>query len=328
MTGTGGPRSSAPTEEDAARILTAVMGHPVASITRFPTGLAHYVYDAQLSDERRYVVRLTRLASQAEFAGAVYWHHELKPLGVPLPELFYADVEGTNHGFPTLIMERLPGTDLGALYPLLTPTQKRDIARQIAELQRRVATLPHGAGFGYALAYDDPALKSEWKDVMDASLKRSRGRIRAADVVDIATVERVQEVINRCIDYFDTVEPTCFLHDTTTKNVIVHEGTLSGVVDVDSVCFGDPLLTPALTRMALLGTGYDTTYVDAWQAELALTPAQQRVLTVYTAVFCLDFLAELGHAFNRARAQPVEPRRVQHLLTTLDELLAAAHDTA
>ena len=300
------------------------MGQPVAWIARFPSGLAHYVYDGRLVDDRQLVVRLTRPDSRADFAGAVYWSQTLKPLGVPLPELCYVDIDGHTDGFPVLIMERLPGTDLGAVYPLLSGAQKLHIARQIVALHRRVTKLPRGAGFGYGFSFDDPSLKHTWKDVVDASLERSRRRILAAGLVSVEVVERVQEAVDRFGDYLSTVAPTCFLHDTTTKNVIVDGGQLSGIVDVDSMCFGDPLFTPALTRMALLSSAYDAVYVDAWTAELELTPLQQRALTLYTAVFCVNFLAELGHAFNRETAEPVQPQRVRHLLMTLADLLAEA----
>ena len=43
----------------------------------------------------------------------------------------------------------------------------------------------------------------------------------------------------------EAVPPLPFLDDLTTKNVLVDGGRLSGVVDVDVVCFGDPLATPA-----------------------------------------------------------------------------------
>lgn len=43
--------------------------------------------------------------------------------------------------------------------------------------------------------------------------------------------------------YTSEVKPTPFLDDTTTKNVIINDGKLSGIVDVDYVNFGDHLLT-------------------------------------------------------------------------------------
>src|SRR5262249_53237029 len=117
----------------------------------------------------------------------------------------------------------------------------------------------------------------------------------------------------------DRQPATCFLHDTTTKNVIVHGGRLSGIVDVDDFCFGDPLLAPALTLMALLNTRGPVDYVDAWLAA-AQAPADWR-LALYTAVFCVDFMAEHGHRFNGnpAAARPDECAHLEAILARLLE---------
>ncbi len=186
---------------------------------------------------------------------------------------------GTRHGFPVMIMERLPGTDLGHVYDRLSDDQKRRISAWVVDLQRRTATLPQGPGFGYAHSYDDPTLLPTWRDVLLASLERSRRRIESAGVVDVEVVERVESRLADFDDYLRRIEPIPFLHDTTTKNVIIDlQGngapSGSGIVDVDSICFGDPLFTLALTRMALLAHGHDTAYIDHWERHLNLTAEQ------------------------------------------------------
>ena len=113
-----------------------------------------------------------------------------------------------------------------------------------------------------------------------------------------------------------------FLDDTTTKNVLISGGRLSGIVDVDVVCFGDRLFTPALTRMALLSRGYATDYIRYWCDELDLSGEQERILTLYTAHFCVGFLAELGQRFNKEAAETVEDGMVERLLAILNRLLA------
>jgi aminoglycoside phosphotransferase (APT) family kinase protein len=53
----------------------------------------------------------------------------------------------------------------------------------------------------------------------------------------------------------DSLPPIPFLHDTTTKNVIVTPGgTFSGIVDVDDLCFGDPRYVVALTLASTLNS--------------------------------------------------------------------------
>jgi hypothetical protein len=111
------------------------------------------------------------------------------------------------------------------------------------------------------------------------------------------------------------------LDDTTTKNVLISDGRLRGIVDVDYVCFGDPLFTVALTRMALLSMGADLEYTDAWCAALALDAHERAALTLYTCVFCVDFLSEVGHIGNHNTAIANDDQRITQLKTVFERLI-------
>ena len=310
-----------PTAQAAADVVRRYLGKEPMRVTRFPTGLANHVYEVVTADGETIVVRLARAGDGARFAGAAYWYARLAPLGVPLPRLIAHEVAPLRCAFPFMLIERLPGTDLGVVYPDLSTEQKRALARQIVAIQRTAATLPDGPCFGYARSYDD-TLHRSWVALLHANLAQSRRAIEQAGVVDPRVVERVMAKLAPYSPYLTRVRPYLFLDDTTTKNVLIAEGRLSGIVDIDVVCFGDRLLTPALTQMALLSRGYDTDYIRYWCDELHLSSEQERILTVYTALFCVGFLAELGQRFNKEVADEVEAGTVQRLLAILDELLA------
>ena len=95
----------------------------------------------------------------------------------------------------------------------------------------------------------------------------------------------------------DALPPVPFLHDTTTKNVIVTpEGSFSGIVDVDDLCFGDPRYVVALTLASLMVFGVATHYVDAWMN--AADYLNDRIFRLYVALFLVDFMSEHGQEFN------------------------------
>lgn len=313
-----------PTAHAAAVIAAHHLGSPARTAMRLPTGLVNFVYAVTLADERRVVVRLNRPGQGAHFAAAARWSALLRPLGVPLPALLHAEPQPPDNGFPSMIMEHPPGQDLGAVYPHLSTDQKAALAERIAAIQRAVGTLPLGPGYGYAASYDDPGLHPTWEAVLRADLTRSAHRIASAGIVSAAVVERVLARLPTYATALAHVEPRPFLDDTTTKNVLVHDGALSGIVDVDCVCFGDPLLTVALTRMALLSRGF----VPRLRRALVRRPGPPRRATtppgLYTAIFCVGFLGELGQRFNADRPAPVDPDYANHLLAVLDALLTEA----
>lgn len=290
-----GERLEQPTEADAAEVVRRVLGIGPESIRRFTTGLAHWVYDVQMPDGSGTVVRLGTPDQGSDFQGALHWSKTLRPLAVPLPALL---AHGDYRGKPYLVLERLNGDDLGQVYRSLTSPARRSIAEDICQIQRIVAGLPEGPGYGFIRVPGEPSRKS-WSDVIEGSLARSHTRMEAAKLVSPGLGDRVTKYATKFRSYFSRVRPTPFLDDITTKNVLVHAGRLSGIVDVDWLCFGDSLFTVALTRTALLATGDDTEYTDHWCNLLDLTQEQHDAVRFYTALFCVDFMSEFGHRFNQ-----------------------------
>ena len=304
----------------AIRTHVDVADVPIAihSYRRFNTGLAHYVYEV-MTDQGPFVVRMADPEHWNGIPGGVYWHPRLCRVGVPVPTLLGHDLTAP---FPYLILERLPGSDLGHVYPTLTPTQKRTLAEQIVDIQNRVGTLPHAQWYGYLNSYETPSEpQPTWFASLDEGLTEAQRLITRAGLFDPAAVDRVRHAAAPYEPYFARVPPAPFLDDTTTKNVILHEGALTGIVDTDNVCFGDRLDVLALTYMALLSDRAETDYVDYWAEAWGLVAEQMRIMHLYTAMHCVYFMGEMGQKFNKDAPEPVDMERVEYLVQVLDELL-------
>jgi aminoglycoside phosphotransferase len=284
-----------PTESDAVEIARRVTGHTPTSVKRFSTGIGHWVYDIRGPDGATLVVKMGTAAQRDSIEGAIHWSTTLRPLGVPLPELL---AHGDCRGYPYLALERLEGEDLGQVYERVTSFQRKAIVEEVCKAQRLVGTLPEGSGYGFLRLPGGPLHKS-WADVVAASLVRSRDRIGVAGLVSVSPVNQVTDHARRFSGYFSRVCPTPFLDDVTTKNVLVHEGRFSGIVDVDWLCFGDSLFTIGLTRASLLSAHADADYTDHWCDVLGLNDEERRVVDFYTALFCVDFISEFGQRFNQ-----------------------------
>ena len=282
---------SDPTGEDARRLTAAALGVEAIGARRFTTGLHHFVYEVTLADGRTVAMRMTRPSEGRYMRSAVALSRQLRPLGVPLPELLAADVEAP---FPWMLLERLPGRDLGDVVAGLPPERQRAIAQQVVAAQRVAAMTPTAGRYGFS-ATPEGAPFGNWSEVIAADIERSRSRIAGAGLFDLAVTEPLERELSRFRDELDAVVATPFLHDTTTKNVIVtDDGTFSGLVDVDDLCYGDPRFVPALTHVALRDVPVD--YADYLLQ--AAGWADDRLYRLYIAVIFLGFMSEHGQRFN------------------------------
>lgn len=299
-----------PSEQIACRIVERDFGWSAATARRFTTGMAFFVYEVTCGAHQA-VVRIG-LPEQARVVHAgLQLSARLKPLGVPLPDIL-------SHGelgrFPYMSMTRLSGTDLGHVVHLLSIEQLRRIAGAVADAQTATARLGPGTGFGYAAAASE-APHPRWTNVVTAHIERSRARIMANGFFPPTVLQEIDRRFPRFIEKLDAMHPTPFLHDTTTKNVLVSpEGDLTGIVDVDDLCFGDARYPAALTAAALLNSGGPMDYVRAWLARAG--HAWDDLFEFYIATFLLDFMSEHGMRFNgnEALSQAQERERLAWLL--------------
>ena len=287
---------SIPTPALAAQIVHHRLGRAPVSIRRFTTGIRHYVYECVFADGSAVVARIGAPAHRAEIEGGVRLSRLLRPLGAPLPELL---VDGSAEPYPHMLLERLPGTDLGAVAHRLSPSRLEAIARRMVEVQAIVAGQPTAGRYGYA-ADPHAAHFAAWAEVLGADLDRDLQRIAEAGLFDHDLAGRARVALDTLRPELDRIAASPFLHDTTTKNVIVTEdGNLTGIVDVDSLCYGDPRLTPALTLASLSATGGPVHYVESWMAQAG--QPMDRVFRFYVARCLVSFMAEHGHDLNGNR---------------------------
>ncbi len=301
-----------PNSDLAAMIAANVVGQAPAKVTRFITGTSHYVYEAQFAGLPPVVVRIGRDNAHAEMAGAVHLSRALRPLGVPLPALLAHDIDAA---VPWVVLERLPGGDLRNTIGTMSDEQLDRTAARVAAAQAIVAGTPTAGRYGYAVEPAN-APHAAWSGVIAAHIDRSHRRLAAAQLFDTEIVGVVQQLLSARRAEIDAIAATPFLHDTTTKNVIIApDGSFSGIVDVDDLCFGDPRYPAALTLAVLLAYGGPAHYVSAWLGHAG--QADDAMFRLYVAAFLLDLMSEHGQVFN-GNEQPSTPEARARLLTAFD----------
>ena len=309
-----------PTRDDAANVVRSRLGLEPVEIRRFLTGLCHYAFSVTTADGRKLVVRIATPPTKRLLAGGIYWNEFLRPIGVPLPRMIAASLEPSEIQFAFVILEHLSGSDLGEVYQSLSSPQKLEVASEVVRIQKKVSVLPKAGGFGLACSYSEPPAHSGWEAAILGILERAHQRMSEFDHPGSLYVARLRQILSRYETYFTAIQPVPFLDDTTTKNVLVEQGRLTGVVDVDQLCFGDPLLTVGLTQTALLAHGHDVDYVDHWMNLLELSERQRQMVSAYTLLFCVDFMSELGQRFNKEERPGIDPAKFARLKSIFEKL--------
>jgi aminoglycoside phosphotransferase len=285
--------TDAPYTAIAGDLAAAAVGHPPTEVRRFSTGSHHYVFEVAFEDRAPVVVRIAAEHYRSVMAGALKISRLLRPQGVPLPEII---AEGVNHQFSHLVLERLPGTDLGQVIQGLSDSDLEAIATKVAQAQKITSKVVSARRYGYSIEPAN-APHERWSHVLLENLTRSRVRITAAKLFDGDVVDTIAKMVLAASAELDALPSIPFLHDTTTKNVIVTPGgSFSGIVDVDELCFGDPRYVVALTLASLMASGGPTRYVDAWMNSAEYR--NDRIFRLYVGLFIVDFMSEHGQEFN------------------------------
>lgn len=271
--------------DDAARaIAEGATGRKAFSTVRAVDGQANMVAIVTVED-RQVVVRAN--ATPYSLAGTEKNLAILAALEIPVPSILASDLTMTKWPFGWVVLTYFPGRDLRHELVNMDADLQQDLANQVVDAQRRASTLPAGVAYGFT-HINGRAAHGSWNAVV--TNEQADSTQDADDVEELAALAAPQRAHMR--PYFEGVTPTCFLDDITVKNVIIENGRLSGFVDFDSVCYGDPMFHVGLTAAGIVcdisaaSLTYAVALLNCWDA----TDEQAAAATLYAALFGLNFL--------------------------------------
>jgi hypothetical protein len=282
-------REVGPDEFLAASIVEGVTRGGIASLRHFPTRRYRYLYDVTLTDGRRVIVRIGLPEERAALLQAAFWTDQLRAVGLPLPEILARDPDSL---FPSLVTERLPGSRLGRALARLSRPVVGMLAGTMADQQNLVARLPSSGRFGWS-GDPDAVPHESWAAAMTEAVETGTARIRAAGLVDPGFANALRRHVDRATPSLDGVLAIPFIADPATAIVVVTDGgQMSGLVDVNGLCWGDPRFAPAATLVSLLNAGLPAGFAEAWLALGGHAP--DRLFWLYAGIALVQAMAEYG----------------------------------
>lgn len=252
----------------------------VVQIERCSVGIANYVFIVTTVTEK-FILRCSK--DQLAYKDTVYLLSKLSICEIPIPIVLS---EGKYKNYSYLILSYIPGDDIGNVYYELNDSKKRQIAKEVVEIQRKISRIDIPTDAEWA-----------WNHFVDEILNRAEDRIKRNNYFDFHKIYIIKELQQEIQEYLDTVRPIPYLDDISTKNLLINEGKLSGIIDIDGIGLGDMLTFVALSKVALLNMGLDTNYIDYLLDEIHPNTIEYKAFVFYCLIYCVDFMGERGMQF-------------------------------
>lgn len=302
-------------DPQAAALVQGALGVQPAAVQRqHLTESGNAVFRADLADGRAVVLRASPRAGT--FAWTAANLDILRGLGLPVQTVLA--LGPTPEGGSFIVLDWLPGRDLLFELARMTRPQMTRMAETITGFQRRIGTLPRGAGFGWAPVGRKPA-HARWTDIFGPP---------AAEPLD-PEASPLNPMRNRLLPLrralepvFAAQQPVCFVDEFVLKNILVEDGALRGLIDLDYVCYGDPLFSVGVTLAAIAaevgeaGRFYGEELVRCW----APGADGLRSIRFYSALWVMGLLS--------AAVAVEDLDRIRHLVPIARNLLDAAEAQA
>lgn len=299
-------------EMDIRQLVIEALGVAPLKIQFMSFGHTNKVFSVELPDDQ-VIIRTNKDAGVVSKTS--YNISVLKSLGLPVPTVIQTDVTMKKHPFPYTILRKIEGRDLRYEIEKMTKEQLIKLAKEIVSIQKKVSSLPKGEGFGW-VPINDKGPFSSWMEIIDRDFHTHISSVK--NVISSNQIKDAELLKNGFSDYFNQVEPICFLDDLTIKNVMVLNGTFQGIIDLDWVCYGDPLYMIGLTQTAIISDISKTChqYIEELCNQWEVTPFQRKIIDFYSMLHAFRFIV----FHNKNNDHRLKDRLISFISKTIESL--------
>lgn len=206
--------------------------------------------------------------------------------GLPAPELLWFDTSRQVAPYDVMVARRLPGENLQASWPTLSPSAREALAYQAGEA---LATLHTISLLRWGATHDEEPRFARWDLCARAMLDGFLDEARACEAMTEAQASQAEALLDAASPTLAQLTRPVLVHgDFHLGNVLHHEGQISAVLDFEWSLAGPPALDlMTLSRiephvpgaLAPLRAGYANRAADLGLPSL---PAEVEALVVTT----------------------------------------------
>ena len=265
-------------------------------IDRIAIGICNEVYRVGLKEREV----ITRLSPHDRFLMGSHDHiPKFKTLGIPVPDILAEDYSKNLVPFSYQVLSKIDGEDLGQVIETLSDQQLQNLAKEVANIFKKVSTIPASDKFGVIWGGGDNEVSDTWTERMEIWIEESKQRGLSTGVMNGEIAEIAENLYKRYQPYFSSIKPTTYYGDICSKNIMISNGVFSGLVDLDGLTQGDPLEAIGRIKLSWYGTRHGNTYSTAIMDKLGLNQEQRHLSTMYALLNQISWACENGIQFNQ-----------------------------
>lgn len=277
-------------------------------IKRIAIGMSNEVYLVGL-ENKEIIARLSPIDRM--LMGTHDHIPKFKALGIQVPDILAEDYNRRLIPYSYQILSKIEGKDLGQVIESLTETQLKALANEIANIFRKVSTIPSSDKFGVIWGGGDDEVSDSWTERMKIWIEESKERGLSTGIMDKDIVAIADKLYERFEAYFSNLKPTTYYGDICSKNVMIHQGAFNGLVDLDGLTQGDPLEAIGRIKLSWYETSYGDFYSTAIMDAMGLNQDQRKLVTMYALLNQISWACENGIQFNQNTTTFVDQAKKQ-----------------
>lgn len=255
-------------EHEAARVARELLGVPAVYCERIPVGVMTFKYRVELEGGARYVVRFypSNRAPVVEYEPDLI--RRIAAEGLPVARVLGDSRSGPPASLAYLVYEHLEGAPLSERFEALTAAARDRLGGQLAEVLHGLGRIAF-AGCGEPVT----AWRAEspsWPAFVSESFAEGLRALSKHRLVEPELIERLARIGGRLEELIEPDARSLAWVDCSPENVLVTDrDELAGVVDLESVLVGDPLMTLGSCHARFGNEEYFQTLVRAWPEALS-----------------------------------------------------------
>lgn len=303
-------------EAMARRVAEGLLGQRALSVEALALGSTRHDYALRFS-LGSFVLSMGPLERASEYAGALALRELLASRGVPVYPFVAVDLIAELSPFAAALEPRAEGEELWAAYGGLSVEQKMELGRSMADIHARVRRCGlKASGCGVASWGREGELRASWAEWLSERAEAAIRLWRGARGSDHPLAEALIQALEWCQSDLLAVEALPCLRSADERHVLVADGAIKAIMEVDDLAFGDDLSVVALTETALAGKGLDRIYTRAWLERRGMDLSSWRRFELCRAVWALTFLAENAAPGGEGQKRELNERALEEELVS------------